>query len=476
MENTAVTAGQSCREGSIKKMLDYTPKEISKRSALVVNPAKTCQPIGAMYAALGITKCLPHSHGSQGCCSYHRMHLTRHYRDPIMASTSSFTEGTCVFGGQSNLAKGLENIFKIYNPDIIAVNSTCLSETIGDDIGDIIKNTMPKLPEGKIVIHANTPSYTGSHVTGFSNMVKAMVTYLAESKREKKNKTINVIPGFVEPSDMKEMKRMLALLGAKYIMFPDTSGVVNAPLTGRYEMYPDGGTSIEKIKKSGESQVTLAFGSFSSKDGAYELEKKCDVPSRMLTVPIGVKATDEFVMRVLEYTGAEVPKELEEQRGQLVDLMVDIHSHYHGKKVAIFGDPDIVIAMTEFVISLGMVPKYVMTGTPGKAFDKKVDEILEDAGIKDTVVENSADLMTLHQRIKNEPVDMLIGNTYGKYIARAENIPLIRIGFPILDRVGHSFFPSVGYAGAIRLIEKISTAFLDKYDRECAEEDFELVM
>ena len=53
---------------------------------------------------------------------------------------------------------------------------------------------------------------------------------------------------------------------------------------------------------------------------------------------------------------------------QLVDLMVDIHNHYHGKTVALYGDPDTVIALTEFVISLGMVPKYVLTGTPGKAF------------------------------------------------------------------------------------------------------------
>lgn len=457
-------------------MLEYTPKDVTKRSALVVNPAKTCQPIGAMYAALGIHNCLPHSHGSQGCCSYHRMHLTRHYRDPIMASTSSFTEGACVFGGKSNLSKGLENIFKVYNPDIVAVNSTCLSETIGDDMGEIIKDTMPKLPEGKIVIHANTPSYTGSHVTGFSNMVKAMITYLAKSSSEIKNNTINVIPGFVEPSDMKEIKRILNLLGAKFIMFPDTSGVVNAPMTGRYQMYPDGGTRIKDIEKSGDSKVTLALGGFSSRDGAYELEKKCDVPSRVLELPIGIKATDEFIMRVIEYTGTQVPKELEEERGQLVDLMVDIHNHYHGKKVAIFGDPNTVISMTELVISLGMVPKYVLTGTPGKAFDKKVNEILDEAGIEGALVENSADLMTLHQWIKNDPVDMLIGNTYGKYIARAENIPLVRIGFPILDRVGHSFFPSVGYTGTIRLIEKISTAFLDKYDRECEEEDFELVM
>jgi nitrogenase molybdenum-iron protein beta chain len=42
--------------------------EVVERHALTINPAKTCQPIGAMYAALGIHRCLPHSHGSQGCC------------------------------------------------------------------------------------------------------------------------------------------------------------------------------------------------------------------------------------------------------------------------------------------------------------------------------------------------------------------------------------------------------------------------
>ena len=36
---------------------------------------------------------------------------------------------------------------------------------------------------------------------------------------------------------------------------------------------------------------------------------------RVLKLPIGVKATDAFIMRVLEYTGAEVPKELEMERG-----------------------------------------------------------------------------------------------------------------------------------------------------------------
>jgi nitrogenase molybdenum-iron protein beta chain len=85
-------------------------------------------------------------------------------------------------------------------------------------------------------------------------------------------------------------------------------------------------------------------------------------------------------------------------------------------------------------------------------------------------------MFLLHQWIKKEGVDLLIGNTYCKYIARDEDIPFVRFGFPILDRIGHSYFPNVGYLGATRLAEKILSAFMDRQDRDAPEESFELTM
>ena len=38
-------------------LLRHTTPEIKERKALTVNPAKTCQPIGAMYAALSMAVC-----------------------------------------------------------------------------------------------------------------------------------------------------------------------------------------------------------------------------------------------------------------------------------------------------------------------------------------------------------------------------------------------------------------------------------
>ncbi len=457
-------------------LLRHTTKEITERSALMVNPAKTCQPIGAMYAALGIHNCLPHSHGSQGCCAYHRSTLTRHYKEPVMAGTSSFTEGTAVFGGQSNLLQSIENIFSIYNPDVIAVHTTCLSETIGDDLSQIIAkaNAEGKVPSGKRVIHANTPSYIGSHVTGFASMVRAMVNYLSE-KNGPTQDCVNLIAGFVEPSDMQEMKRIARELNARTILFPDTSQVLNGPQTGHFQMYPDGGSTMEEITRAGCSIGTIALGPMTAGPAAMALETKCQVPCKIMDLPIGLLATDRFVDTLSRVAGVQVPDTLTIERGQLMDVITDMHQYFYGKKVGLVGDPDQLVALTEFLVSLDMQPIHIVTGSPSPKFENQIREITQSLG-RPINVKAAGDMFLFHQWIKNEPVDLLLGNTYVKYIARDEDIPFIRFGFPILDRVGHSYFPTVGYRGGLRLVEKMLDAILERKDRDASVTSFELVM
>ncbi len=456
-------------------LLRHTSKEMLERHSLVVNPAKTCQPIGAMYAALGIHGCLPHSHGSQGCCSYHRSTLTRHYKEPVSAATSSFTEGASVFGGQANLLQAIDNIFTVYEPDVIAVHTTCLSETIGDDLNQIADKAAKegKIPQGKTVIGAPTPSYVGSHVTGFSNMVKSMAK-LAQ-KTGVKNHKINIIPGWVEPADMEEIKRITSIINVDSILFPDTSGVLNGPLSGEYHMFPQGGVTVEELKSAGDSVGTLALGEWCSADAARTLDVNCKVPCRVLDMPFGLLATDRFIDALRTIAGVCVPEEIAHERGQLVDMMSDMHQYFYHKKVALVGDPDQLIAMTEFLVSIDMYPVHIVTGTPGKKFERRIKELTADLPYE-VHVKAAGDMYTLHQWIKNEPVDLLIGNTYCKYIARDEDIPYVRWGFPILDRVGHQYFPTVGYKGGLRLLEKILTVLLDRIDRDAPEEKFELVL
>lgn len=252
-------------------MLDMTPTEIMERAGIRINSCKTCQPVGAMYAALGVHSCMPYSHGSQGCCSYHRTYLTRHFKDSVIASSSSFTEGASVFGGGSNLKTSVKNIFDIYNPDIIAVHTTCLSETIGDDLNSFIQET--EIPAGKYVVHCNTPSYVGSHVTGYANMIAGFINYLSKTTGSTNGK-VALIPGFVNPGDMREIKRIAALMGIPFTLLPDTSGVMDAPMTGKYDMYPKGGTQIPDIIGLGDCIRSIGLGETATTIPAEVLRKK----------------------------------------------------------------------------------------------------------------------------------------------------------------------------------------------------------
>lgn len=463
-------------------MLNYTQKEIVDRSALVINPCKTCQPVGALYCALGVQGCLPHSHGSQGCVAFHRMYLTRHFKDPIMASSSSFTEGASVFGGGSNLKTAVKNIFDLYNPTIIAVHTTCLSETIGDDLNALLTDIEPTLPDGKLVVHANTPSYKGSHISGFSNMVDGFVNYLA-TKSGTGNGKLALFPGWHNPGDYRELKKIMKEMQVPYIMLPDMDGTVDTPTTGKYQMYGSGGTTVEEIRQLGDCKSSLGLGISISTQNVDNLKKRTKVVGETIRYPIGMEATDTFILKIKSFSGESVPEALEKERGHLVDLMIDTHPYTYEKRVAIYGDPDYVIGMMSICLELGMIPKYCITGTPSLTFETEGTELLEKYGVMEeckvqaaTQLKSTTDLFLLHQWIKNETVDLLIGGTHGKAIAKAEGIPLVRLGFGIIDRYGHSYFPLVGYYGAIRIVEKITNALMDYQDEHCEDKDFEMVM
>jgi nitrogenase molybdenum-iron protein beta chain len=452
-------------------MLNYTPKELVERKALVINPAKTCQPLGAILASKGIHNCMPLTHGSQGCSSYLRMLLSRHYREPSIAATSSFTEDTVVFGGRSNLREAIENVIALYRPQVIAISTTCSTETIGDDVVSFMEEIKQESffdPRIKVVI-SNTPSYVGSHITGYDNMVKSMAQIFPV--KGEPNGKLNIIPGFIEPGDIREIRRLLAVMGVQSIVFPDTTDVFDAPLTPESGgLYPPGGATIPDLEDTANSLGTIALGKCAGSSGALVLKGRFGLPAVIGPTPIGIANTDALVMNISRLTGAAIPKELEDERGRVVDMMTDAHPHFHGKRVAVFGDPDLVGGIVSLLVGLGMEPVFALTGTPDKQFISEINQLAPEC---EAII---GDLFLLHQKIKNKPVDLLIGNSHGKYIARAEDIPLVRAGFPITDRANLHYFPMVGYAGAARLIEIIGNTLLERLDRDADDSHLELIL
>jgi nitrogenase molybdenum-iron protein beta chain len=334
--------------------------------------------------------------------------------------------------------QAITNMFAMYNPDVIAIHTTCLSETIGDDIVQIIAKAREegKVPAGKHVIHANTPSYVGSHVTGFSSMVKGMVHYFSEATGRKRNQ-LNVIPGWVEPSDMRELRRISRAMGINTNVFPDTSDVLDAPQTGRHEFYPRGGATVQEIRQSGDCRSTLALGPTASEAAALALEEKCGVRSEVLELPIGLLATDRFINALRHRAGVRVPSQITDERGRLVDMVADMHQYFYRKRVALFGDPDQLVALAEFLVTLDMRPVYIVTGTPGKRFETRVRELIGDSVPEVQVRQGAqADMFLLHQMIKKEGVDLLIGNTMASTSPATRTFRLCVSDFPLSTASG----------------------------------------
>ena len=438
-----------------------------------INPNKICQPIGAMWATLGVCEAIPFIQGGQGCTTYARYQFARHFREPAPIASASFHEHAAVYGGMVNLVEGLTNLVARYDPKIISVITTCSSETIGDDIEAFIraakKNIAKELGEEKAelpVIPIHCPAYQGSHATGYDNASKAYMMYLAKKDPEVEPKKINIIPGFgTNPGDILEIKRMLKIMdlkeGEDFSILFDISENLYKPL--RYPLeeipyYPTAGTKIEEFVDAGNGKATYAFCQSAGGAGALLLRKKFKIPD-FYGVPIGIKNTDDFLINIAKLTGKEIPDELLDERGKLIDAIADTVHYTMDKKVGIFGDPDQVVAIARFCCEIGMKPVVVNTQTPSRIYKKEMEKIAKEYGINIEV--QFSDLWDFEKAVKRIGVDLLIGHPKGVPIAKDLGVGLVRTGFPIYDRIGYSRWPIMGYMGSLRFFDNIVNTILE---------------
>ncbi|MFY0609530.1 MAG: nitrogenase molybdenum-iron protein subunit beta [Candidatus Atelocyanobacterium thalassa] len=448
------------------KSWEYREKNFA-REALTVNPAKGCQPLGALLAAVGFEGTLPFVHGSQGCVSYFRTHLTRHFKEPVSAVSSSMTENAAVFGGLSNMVDGLQNAYALYKPKMIAVCTTCMAEVIGDDLGSFIGNARVDgvIPAELPIPFAHTPSFVGSHVNGYDHMMKSILTTLGEGKKGEKNGKINFMPGFeTYMGNLRELKKLIAALGVNGTILSDTEMYLDSPNLGEFSMYHEG-TSLEDAADACNAEATISLQAYTTPKTLAYMGKKWGQKT-CVHRPWGIKATDEFLMTLSQLTGNPIPKELEIERGRAVDAMTDTQAWLHGKTAAVFGDPDTVMGLLQFMLEMGIEPVHILVHNSNDNFEEEARDLLASSPYgQQATVWGYKDLWHLRSLLFTEPVDFMIGNSYGKYLERDTEIPLIRIGYPIFDRHHLHRYSTIGYGGAINLLNWIANGVLDALDR-----------
>ncbi|MFC7331612.1 nitrogenase molybdenum-iron protein subunit beta [Rhodocista pekingensis] len=457
--------------GEWTKSWEYREKNLA-RQALSINPAKACQPLGAVFAAAGFEGTLSFVHGSQGCVAYYRSHLSRHFKEPCSAVSSSMTEDAAVFGGLNNMIDGLANAYALYAPKMIAVSTTCMAEVIGDDLQAFITNAKVKgsVPQDFDVPYAHTPAFVGSHVDGYDVMVKGILENFWKDREHVHTDRINIIPGFDGfcVGNIRELKRMLGLMGVKATILADTSDQFDTPSDGEFRMFA-GGTKLEEVRAALNAKATLSLQEYCTRKTLEYVEGKGQ-QVKAFHYPLGVSATDEFLMEVARLAGKGIPEQLRLERGRLVDAIADSQSYLHGKKYAIFGDPDFVYAMARFVLETGGEPVHCLATNGNKAWEEQMHTLLASSPYgKGCNVWAGKDLWHLRSFLFTEKVDLMIGNSYGKYLERDTGTPLIRLTFPIFDRHHHHRFPIMGYQGGLSVLVKILDRIFETLDADSSD-------
>jgi nitrogenase molybdenum-iron protein NifN len=427
------------------------------------NACKLCKPLGASLAFRGIEDCVPFLHGSQGCATYMRRYIISHFNEPIDIASSSLGEKNAIYGGGPNLKLGLQNVTTKYSPKLIGVATTCLTETIGDDVPMLLHEYHKEFgtENSPLVVSVSTPSYAGTHMEGFTAAITAVVDQLAT--KSEPNGTFNIFSGFISTADIRYLKEVCNDFQIKSTLIPDYSDTLDGPALNDYPLIPKGGTPLEAIKAMGGAEASVELGwTFPEKTGGNVLKKKFGTELYQLGHPMGIRASDAFFELLAELTGREIPDKYTAARGRLIDSMVDGHKYIFGKRAVVYGEEDLVIGITGFLAEIGIHPILCASGGKSGQFEEKVKEVLAGLNCELPLVKEDVDFYDIEAMAKELGTDIVIGHSKGYAFARRENLPMIRVGFPIHDRVGGQRILHLGYQGAQNLFDQITNIIIEK--------------
>ncbi|HIJ94382.1 MAG TPA: bifunctional nitrogenase iron-molybdenum cofactor biosynthesis protein NifEN [Desulfuromonadales bacterium] len=442
-----VTTALNHAEAYLAEDISASRVKVSTKCA-TVNPQKNSPALGATMAYLGIHNMLGLLHGAQGCSTFIRLQLSRHYKESIALNATAMSEDSAIFGGWENLKKGIGRVIEKFGPEVVGVMTTGLTETMGDDVSSAIKQFREQHPEhdGVPVIWASTPDYCGSLQEGYAAAVEAIVSSLAEGG-DTITDQVNFLPGaHLTPADVEELKEIIESFGLTVLTLPDISNAMDGHIDDVVSALSTGGITVADIKKSGRSAATLFVGDSLSK-AALKLKENFGIPSFGFTSLTGLAETDRFMEVLAAVSGRPIPEKHRRWRSRLMDAMVDSHYQFGTKKVALALESDNLKTMTTFLAGMGCEIQAALSATRTRGLDGLPCSNVFVGDLED--LEKAA-----------EGADLIVANSNGRQTANKLKIGAhLRAGLPVFDRLGAHQKVWAGYRGTLNLVFETANLF-----------------
>ncbi|MDR3587042.1 MAG: nitrogenase iron-molybdenum cofactor biosynthesis protein NifN [Desulfosporosinus sp.] len=408
------------------------------------NPQKNSPALGATLAYLGVNGLLALLHGSQGCSSFIRLQLSRHYKEPIPLNSTALLEDSVIFGGWEHLKKGIAVAADKYKPQIIGVMSTGLTETFGDDMVSALASLRIERPDldDMPVVLASTADYIGSMQEGYQLTVEALLKTLAGhpnktlvSSYSEEAPTIALLPGcHLTPGDVDELKELVVEFGFRPITIPDLSISLDGHAELEAAPVVQGGTLLEDFQRLAKCSACLSLGLSMEKAGEI-LKQAYEIPHYNFPSLTGLTATDTFVLTLAKISGKPIPEKLLRQRSRLLDTLADYHDQLGGQKIAIALEMDLLYSLASCLVEVGSEISVALAASQAGIHRLSSTSIPIEVG----------DLETLEERAGQS--NLIIANSNGRQAAGLLKIPHLRAGLPVFDRVGYPQKRWIGYEG-----------------------------
>jgi nitrogenase molybdenum-iron protein alpha/beta subunit/MoaA/NifB/PqqE/SkfB family radical SAM enzyme len=401
--------------------------------------------------------------------------MATHFNEPIDVASSSLTEEGAVFGGEKNLIKGIENLIALYDPDVIGVSTTCLAETIGEDVAAILARFRDSHPGLRVkIVNVMSAGYAGTQFEGFFRALRALVEQVSPNCAA--NGKINIVTGQISPADTRRLKDLLSEMRIDAILLPDLSENLDGAYESSYMRLKRGGTTLEEIACMAGARHTLELSSFVGAEysPAQYLFDAYGVPFTRLNLPIGLRDTDALIDAFVSLGGV-VTENLRKERGRYIDAMIDSHKYNARVNAAVFGEPDSVYGVIRLLAENGAFPSVCATGSACPRFADKVRGEIESLrsfrlDAETFSISDDTDFDEIERCCAKFGVNLLIGSGDGRRVAEKLKLPLVRCAFPIHDRIGGQRVRTLGYEGSLTLLDRVTNASLARVETTFREE------
>ncbi|MGA7075698.1 MAG: nitrogenase component 1 [Halobacteriota archaeon] len=377
-------------------------------------PRATCQLFGTIKAISNIRDAVILVHGPKGCV-YHINYILGMRGDKTTNVYSTcMDEKDVIFGAGEKLKSAIIELDDEFDPALIAVLSCCASSIIGEDVESVVKEVQTKAK----VLGIDSGGFEGDYRSGYSETIRRLVESLVEPPSTRDKLSVNLIGLLRAGPDLRELKRVLALIGVR----------VNAVLTA--------GATVRQIERTASAALNVVLCEATGKEAAEQLEKQFDMPYIIEELPIGYKATSRFLARVADALGISLDLD-----GTLPTHPVEA-PEIMGKRIAVIGGPTRAISVTNFLKEYGVEPTLVVSD-----FDVNTAARLSGLVSERCEVLIAPEHEIILERCKAQHIDLILGGMLERPIAS-------RLGIAHLD-IMHGSEKTVGFAGADALLKRL---------------------